>query len=886
MKTKKLLCALLAFVIAFTLIPAPRAMADGNIGINDPSVFLKQKASDTCTLVSSAMMLRRRAILDGLSNWSSITEDSLKSVAWGSGGLAFTFSYMGIGAKTLGLASNGYTTTAQKKAYFISMLSTHTEGIVIYNHSRPHAVLLTDYDPANDLFYCADPGLGTGRILLTNSTIPGTTQDQKLGNINQIWYVATDSNSGGTTYTVPSFSDISVTNITGTTAKLNYTINYGSDNVPMYYGLYFGTLDTGLEKVSLNMKQYHEDYYINSENQPIAGTKLQETWPSGPITGNSIAFGSEGPTLEPGITYYYMLWISDSTGEQEYWSDTYNFTTSVSQPVILTQPESTTAREGDNASFEVIASGGGLSYQWYYQKPGKTTWTAVTENGTYAFYSFAAAAEQNGYKFKCIVSNSAGTAESDVVTLTVTAKPVITSQPTSITVAEGGSASFTVVASGTGLSYQWYCRTSSSGSWVACQAASAKTATHKPAALPKYNGYQYKCIVANDADSVTSNIATLTVVAKPVITAQPTSVTVTEGGNASFSVKATGDNLSYQWYCRTSSSGSWVICQAASAKTATHKPAALAKYNGYQYKCVIKNTANGVSASVTSSIVTLTVNAAGTKPIITTQPKDCTVNEGGSASFTVVASGTGLSYQWYCRSSSTGSWVICQAASAKTATHKPAAQMKYNGYQYKCVVTNAAGSVTSSVVTLTVKGGDTRPTITEQPTSQTVNEGEKVIFDVAANGATSYQWWYQKPDSTSWTKVSNNGTSATYTLTTAARHNGYKYKCAVTNAAGTVYSSVVTLTVNMKPTITTQPKSVTVTAGKTATFKVVATGATSYKWYYQKPGESTWNVVTVNGTSATYKLTTAARHNGYKYKCVVTNSVGSVTSSVVTLMVN
>jgi len=94
---------------------------------------------------------------------------------------------------------------------------------------------------------------------------------------------------------------------------------------------------------------------------------------------------------------------------------------------------------------------------------------------------------------------------------------------------------------------------------------------------------------------------------------------------------------------------------------------------------------------------------AASKPTITAQPKSCTVAEGGSASFTVEASGSNLSYQWYCRSSSTGSWVKCQAASAKTATHTPAALPKYSGYRYKCVVTNGAGSATSNIVTLTVK---------------------------------------------------------------------------------------------------------------------------------------------------------------------------------------
>ena len=107
----------------------------------------------------------------------------------------------------------------------------------------------------------------------------------------------------------------------------------------------------------------------------------------------------------------------------------------------------------------------------------------------------------------------------------------------------------------------------------------------------------------------------------------------------------------------------------------------------------------------------------------------------------------------------------------------------------------------------------------------------------------------------------------------------------VENSAGSVYSNTVTLTVNPKPVITEQPSNVTVTEGQTATFKVTATSAVSYQWYYQKPGETTWTKVSNNGTSATYTLTTAARHNGYKFKCEVKNEAGSVFSNIVTLTV-
>ncbi len=79
----------------------------------------------------------------------------------------------------------------------------------------------------------------------------------------------------------------------------------------------------------------------------------------------------------------------------------------------------------------------------------------------------------------------------------------------------------------------------------------------------------------------------------------------------------------------------------------------------------------------------------------------------------------------------------------------------------------------------------------------------------------------------------------------------------------------------------------TAALGSTATFKVVASGsALTYQWQYQKPGESTWNDVQINGKSATFNQTNvAARHNGYKFRCKVTGSSGTSFSNAATLTV-
>lgn len=161
------------------------------------SMFIKQRTSTTCTLASAAMMLRRKAYLSGKSSFSGINEESLRPIAWNPG-LAGTFNYStgDITMRTTVYSPDGGSTwtiqgltLTQKKSLFISLLNSHPEGIVIYNFSHPHAVLLTDY--SGGVFYAADPASSapTGRISLINTIIPGNTQDEVITNIDKIWYV-------------------------------------------------------------------------------------------------------------------------------------------------------------------------------------------------------------------------------------------------------------------------------------------------------------------------------------------------------------------------------------------------------------------------------------------------------------------------------------------------------------------------------------------------------------------------------------------------------------------------------------------------------------------------------------------------------------------------
>jgi hypothetical protein len=159
------------------------------------------------------------------------------------------------------------------------------------------------------------------------------------------------------------------------------------------------------------------------------------------------------------------------------------------------------------------AAEGGRSYQWSYRTSPKGTWTKVkSAGGTAEEYTFTASGKQNGWQYRCSITNASGTVHTDTVKLTVvTSKPSITSNPADKTVRAKRKVTFKVSAKGTALHYQWYFRTSSRAKWRKVTAAGFDKAAYTVTATRKRSGYQYRCVVTNLMGSVTSRAAKLRV---------------------------------------------------------------------------------------------------------------------------------------------------------------------------------------------------------------------------------------------------------------------------------------------------------------------------------------------------------------------------------------
>jgi hypothetical protein len=178
-------------------------------------------------------------------------------------------------------------------------------------------------------------------------------------------------------------------------------------------------------------------------------------------------------------------------------------------------------------------------------------------------------------------------------------------------------------------------------------------------------------------------------------------------------------------------------------------------------------------------------------PSIATQPASHTVTAGQAATFSVSATGGGtLAYQW--RKGGTA------ISGASAATYTISSTASADAGSYDVVVSNSAGSVTSSAATLTVTSTNSAPAITAQPVAQSVAVGASVTLTVTASGSgtLSYQW--RKGG-----VAISGATASSYTIASAASGDAASYDVVVTNANGSVASTAVALDVTTTTTSAT-----------------------------------------------------------------------------------
>ena len=343
----------------------------------------------------------------------------------------------------------------------------------------------------------------------------------------------------------------------------------------------------------------------------------------------------------------------------------------------------------------------------------------------------------------------------------------------------------------------------------------------------------------------------------PVITTQPIDLTVSQGNSATFSVQATGQNLSYQW----KRNGVDIIDARNSSFTVSSTSIA---------------TAGEYSVVVSSDNGSQPITSRAAKLIVTFPLADLSINENTSPVLSVSVTGTGLKYQWF------KDGMPLRGQTNSTLTLKDITVDQAGTYSVE--VTDADGNkFTSQSSKVTVNA--VLPEITTQPSNVSVYTGGSATMRVMVKGAGhSYQW---KKDGVAIQGEIKN----TLSLNDIILSDAGDYTVSVTNSVGTVTSRSARLRVlasnsnnqggaTARPTITSHPISQTVADGSRVLMSVNASGGgLLYQWTKNRK-----NITGANQPS--YTIPSASATASGDYAVIVYNSLGTVTSNIARIAIS
>ena len=331
-------------------------------------------------------------------------------------------------------------------------------------------------------------------------------------------------------------------------------------------------------------------------------------------------------------------------------------------------------------------------------------------------------------------------------------------------------------------------------------------------------------------------------------------------------------------------------------------------------------------------------------PVITKDPTDETVRVGGSCWFVANHKGALLARWHFIAPDGTDLQYDEAASKFPTLTIKNGEydSMKLsnipaelNGYRFYCRFSNNNGSVDSKSATLTVEGSEAGaaaptaagngPTVTKDPTDETVKPGESAWFVAKHNGAILARWHFVSPEGQDYIysdeaiakefptlSIKNGDQGAMQLVNIPLNANGWKVYCRYSNNNGSVDTKSATITVQgadagtaganntaaNAPKVVKDPTDETVKPGETAWFVARHTGATTARWHFVSPDGSDYvytdaavskefpQMKIVNGDQGTMQLQNIPMNaNGWKVYCRYSNNDGSVDTKAATITV-
>jgi hypothetical protein len=421
-------------------------------------------------------------------------------------------------------------------------------------------------------------------------------------------------------------------------------------------------------------------------------------------------------------------------------------------------------------------------------------------------------------------------ADTSVLTIDVCV-PKITQQPQPQTVNAGSSATLSVGTDfddrpelSAKLTYRWY---RGAAGDTSTEVGTGRQMTIQPTADATY-WVRITSNCVSDPDFLLDSAAvSVRLCVPPSITQEPADITGFANVDASLSVLAQGDELSYQWY--RGLAGDTSTPSGSSAQLTVRVTQSTDFWVRITGRCGSKDSR---SARVSIS------------PVITTQPAGGAVTKNITRTLTVSATGTYLTYQWYRGSDPAASVLISGATSSTLVTPAITADVSYWAR-----VSSGTRSVDSAVATFTV----CLPR-TETVTYGNRTSGSSVSLYVSAPAEGEAFEWYEGPSGTTTKLVSGQAfTSVTPLATTQYWVRTKRATCDADSAGVTV--------VVCQPKIDAQPQSQSALSGASVTLSVTATGTgpLAYQWYLGAAGDASQPVSGATSFSYTTPPLTAAR---------------------------
>ena len=573
---------------------------------------------------------------------------------------------------------------------------------------------------------------------------------------------------------------------------------------------------------------------------------------------------SEDYTTTAGLTqtYYYKRIVTSGgcTDESSIFKITVN-----TNPTITASPTSSSICAGSSLAITASSNKTGTTYSWSPStelnvSTGATVTATATTSRTYT----VTGTDGNG---------CTSTATSAV---TVTALPSAgTISTTNATICSGSTYSLSGVVSG-GTNPKWYTAPEASASYLIASNTASTSGTY----------YMFTSNTSGSLTCYSSAYKTLTLTISDVSTPTPNSTSL------SFCSPATADLTSLEPAPRTGISYEWhTVSSNPTSGDLVATPASVSTGSYYLYAY----SNNGNCFGTASTAVSVAINALPSPTLSSySATAVCQPNSVDLTAYNNTASASNYNFSWY----NSNNPIPANLVPTPTAVTSAGT---YYLYAVDKTTKCSGGQANGLVISFNAK-----PAVSISSPSAFCGSDNSRTITATASGVSSpnYDWSYSSDGGANWNSISSNtgvysgaGTS-TLSISNAispTNLSGYYYRCDVSKSGCNTVSDAAILVGETGSTISSQPPT-TVTAtgsvasGGSTSISLTYTGNATIQWQVSTNGTTWTDLSNTNPYSGVYTSTlqiTGATTGmaGYKYRAVLTDACGSITSNITDLAV-